>query len=248
MDRFIYTAARGATQTLQSQAVRANNLANANTTGFKADLERVQTFAIKGNPAELSSRWLPQLASGGFSHAQGSIKMTNRALDVAITGIGMFALQIKQAGAEVEAYSRNGSMTTNAAGKLMVDGHTVLGTNGPIVLPSYDKLEINRQGQINILPAGGNAMVTVGQLKLVAPSKNALIKADDGLFYTKNKASLDASNQVTVEAGALEDSNVNTVQELVASMDLNRQFEMQVKLMSCADKLASAGNSLLQNS
>lgn len=242
MDNFIYTAARGATLTMESQAIKANNLANANTIGFRADFDKVKTFKLKDT--DLDSRWLPQLENGGSSQAQGSIKATNRDLDAAIVGNGMFAVMDQNGN---EAYTRDGEMAIDSNGNLTISGKKVIGNGGVITIPQHDRLQIDSQGRISISVNGGR-MVESAKLKLVSPKSQDLQKGIDGLFHTKDGLSLNESENVSIQSGALEDSNVNAVQELVASMDLGRQFEMQVKLMACADKMAASSNSLLRNS
>ncbi len=77
-------------------------------------------------------------------------------------------------------------------------------------------------------------------------AQNQLHKGADGLLYANN-GEAQVSEQVRLASGALESSNVDAVGELLASMDLGRQFEVQIKLMKSAEKLAEAGNRLLRD-
>ncbi|BDM62719.1 flagellar basal-body rod protein FlgF [Shewanella sp. NFH-SH190041] len=243
MDKMIYTAAQGANRILQAQTIRANNLANANTPGFKADLERVQAVKVDTVAAALPTRVMAETTDAGYSSRNGVADSTGRPLDLAINGKGMFSVQTP----EGEAYTRNGSLVADAEGQLTIDGHPVLGNGGPIVLPAYQAINISRDGSISIATKAGAPMEEVAQLKLVSPTRDELHKGENGLFYAQNNGRLAASDDIEVQSGALEGSNVDAVSELIASMDLNRQFEIQVKLMKSADRMADASNRLLQN-
>ena len=242
MDRMVYIASAGATRIMESQTIRANNLANADTTGFKADLERIKSTKIPAIGDSLQTRVLPQTENTGFSQQAGTLNPTGRKLDLAIRDEGLFTIQSNLG----EAYTRSGAIVADANGQLTIDGHPVAGINGPIVLPEYRDLFIGDDGRISVLAATGNIIEEVGQLKLVNPKLDEMEKGLDGLFRRSDGQMLQASDQVKVDSGFLESSNVSAVSELIASMDLSRQFEIQVKLMRSAEKLAEKGNSLLK--
>ncbi|ABZ78791.1 flagellar basal-body rod protein FlgF [Shewanella halifaxensis HAW-EB4] len=243
MDRMIYTAAKGAARVMEAQAIRANNLANADTTGFKADLERVNAMVVTPTGNSLQTRVLAQTQSNGFSQQTGAMNPTGRALDLAINDSGLFAVMT----AEGEGYTRSGAITPDANGQLTLDGRPVAGLDGPIVLPEYRELFVGDDGRLSIIADEGGIIEEVGQLKLVNPDISAMSKGLDGLLYPADRQPLPASEQVSVSSGFLEASNVQAVGELIAAMDLSRQFEVQVKLMKSAEKLAEAGNRLLRD-
>ncbi|QDE30290.1 flagellar basal body rod protein FlgF [Shewanella polaris] len=243
MDKMLYTAASGASRIMEAQSIRANNLANADTTGFKADLERVQSITLPGVEASFNTRVLVQTQSNGFSQQSGEMNHTGRTLDLAIRDKGLFSVMV-DAG---EAYTRAGAMMADAEGQLTVDGRPVVGIDGPIVLPEYKDLFVGEDGTISILPAEGGVIEDIGRLKMVNPDLADLTKGGDGLFYPDIGGVLVADEGVQVDSGFLEASNVQAVSELIASMDLSRQFEIQVKLMKSAEELAETGNRLLGN-
>src|SRR5690606_12846007 len=110
----------------------------------------------------------------------------------------------------------------------------VLGNGGPIAIPPAEKIEIAADGTVSIRPLGqtANALAVVDRIKLVNPAPAGLVKGADGLLRLRDglaPAPADASVRVT--AGALESSNVNTVEAMVNMITLARQFELQVKLM-----------------
>ncbi|MBO2605541.1 flagellar basal body rod protein FlgF [Shewanella algae] len=242
MDKMIYTAAQGASRILQSQAIRANNLANADTQGFRADLERVAAVPVPETQGSFASRILPQTQNVGFNSRHGEIVSTGRRLDMAIKGDGYFTVQTPQG----EAYTRNGAISEGANGELTVAGFPLMGANGPLVLPQYRELIVSEDGRLSIVAEQGGLIEEVAQLKLVNAAQNLLHKGADGLLYANN-GEAQVSEQVRLASGALESSNVDAVGELLASMDLGRQFEVQIKLMKSAEKLAEAGNRLLRD-
>ena len=243
MDRMLYTAAAGATRTLEAQAIRANNLANAETTGFRADLERVEAKWLTPTGNSLPTRVLAETQSADFSQQFGQVNATGRVLDVALRGEGYFAVQTP----EGEAYTRNGAIEPNSEGQLTINGNPVVGVDGPIVLPEYRELFVGSDGRISALTGNNIFPEEVGQLKLVNPDYADIKKGLNGMMYTQEPAAA-ANETITIDSGFLESSNVQAVNELIASMDLTRQFEVQVKLMKSAEQLAQAGNKLLRNS
>lgn len=240
MEKVIYTAMSGAAQVLQAQQIHANNLANVNTTGFRADMERAQAYQVEGDT--LGARVLSQPLDGGLNLAAGTLEETGRDLDVGIQGNGYFAVETADGG---EAYTRAGDFTVNAAGVLMLHGNPVLGNDGEIVLPEYRNLQIGADGTISINPSAGGVQQDVGQLKLVNPDAAQLTKNTQGLLVLKDGSTANADEGVHVASGFLESSNVNAIDELIGSMSLTRSFELQVKLMESADDQAKQGNELI---
>src|SRR4051812_37424900 len=136
MDRLIYITMTAAQQLLQQQAVAANNLANAGTTGFKAETTAFRVAPVAGEG--LPTRAYAVDTTAGADMSAGSLQSTGRDLDVAIEGDGLFAVQARDGS---EAYTRAGSFALNAEGELQTrTGQTVLGDGGPIVIPADSKI------------------------------------------------------------------------------------------------------------
>lgn len=114
-----------------------------------------------------------------------------------------------------------------------------------MVLPAYRDLSFGKDGSLSITPPGGGARLDVGRLKLVNPDPAELVKGPDGLFRLRQGGDAEASEQVVLASGFLEGANVNTVDELISSMSLTRNFELQVKLMKTADDQARQGARLI---
>src|ERR1700741_2775846 len=129
MDRMLYVAMSGAKETLRAQGVNNHNLANASTTGFKADLAAFQSRAVDGSG--FASRVYAQSTTNGWDQKSGSLLSTGRDLDVAVNGAGWIAVQ----GADGrEAYTRAGDLQLDATGQLTTaTGRPVLGDGGPVV-------------------------------------------------------------------------------------------------------------------
>ena len=172
----------------------------------------------------------------------GTLVQTGRELDAAIAGDGLFAVQ----DGEGEAYTRAGAFTLDAQGRLLLGERPVLGEGGPIVLPPGNRIEIGADGGISVLTEGALEMQVVDRLKLVRPEAGALRKNEAGLLVARDGQPLDASEAVEVRGGHLEGSNVSPVEEMVATMQLTRDFEVQMKLFQAADQLAANGNRLMR--
>ena len=245
MDKLLYIAASGAKQDLLATGVRANNLANAQTTGFRAQLEQARAMPAYGEG--LPSRVFSMTESPSNNYESGAMVQTNRDLDVAIQGDGWFAVQAADG---QEAYSRDGSFQLGPDGILTdMNGNVVMGDNGPIYLPvPLDNLNIAMDGTISTRPIGApeNVSEEVGRLKLVNPDLNNMERGYDGLFRTIDGTIAQADANVMVRTGMVEGSNVNAVDEMVNMISLQRHYEMQVKLMKQADELSTRGNMLLR--
>lgn len=245
MDKLLYIAASGAKQDLIATGVRANNLANAQTNGFRAQLEQARAMPAFGEG--LPTRVFSMTESPANNYESGPIMSTGRDLDVAVQGDGWFSVQTPEG---EEAFTRAGGFTTGADGSLLdPKGNLVMGSNGPIFLPvPLNNLTIGMDGTISARLQGApeNAVEEIGQLKLVNPPNDQIQRREDGLFALKSGEIAQQDLTVTVKSGALEGSNVNAVDEMVNMIGLQRHYEMQVKLMKKADTLAMRGNMLLR--
>lgn len=243
MDRLIYVAMSGASQTLMQQATAAHNLANASTTGFRATYDVFRTVPITG--AGAPTRAYVTDATVGANFSQGPVEHTGRDLDVAVQGSGWIAVQAPTGG---EAYTRNGSLQINANGQLQTrDGLNVQGEGGPISIPPDTTITIAKDGTVSTVPTGlrPNSVVIVGRIKLVDPPPSQLVKGADGLFRLAGGREATADPNVTLASGALEGSNVNVVEAMVTMIALARQFDMQMKLLQSADNNARQAGQIL---
>lgn len=246
MDRYLYIAMTGAKHALQAQQVNNHNLANANTPGFRADLDSLLSRPVTG--PGYPSRVYSVETSLGSSLAPGHLITTGRDLDMAINGKGWLAVQARDG---TEAYTRRGDLQIGNGGLLQTgDGQLVLGNGGPVAIPPAKEVTIGEDGTITVIPLGqpDNAAVVLDRLRLVNPSPDALRKGDDGLFHLTGGGTAAPDAAVSVLSGALESSNVNTVDALVTMIDNARNFETYVKLMESAKSNDEAGQQLLRTS
>ena len=244
MDRMLYVAMSGAKETLVAQANASNNLANANTTGFLADLNQFRSMPVFG--AGHPTRVYAMDERPGTSFEFGSVQQTGRDLDVAVKDGGWIAVQGRDGG---EAYTRRGDLKVDENGLLLTGNDLpVMGNGGPIALPPFDKIDIGADGTVSIRPAGAasNQLAVIDRIKLVAPQYDEMAKSKDGLFRLKNGGEAEEDPLQRVVSGAVQASNVNVVNEMVDMIELSRRFEMQIKMMKTAEESAAAGASILR--
>ncbi|WLQ17306.1 flagellar basal body rod protein FlgF [Hahella aquimaris] len=246
MDKALYIAMSGAKQNMLSQRGHANNLANANTTGFKSDFLQARSMPVFGE--HYPSRAYAMTERPATDFEMGSLMQTGRDLDVAVAGKGWIAVQAPDGG---EAYTREGELLLDVNGMLRTgSGLPVLGNGGPIAVPPAAKLNIGVDGTISIVPLGGNPdeIQEVDRIRLVNPPTESLEKGVDGLIHLKPDVPGPAlpDGLVRLEPGYLESSNVNAVEEMTEILSLSRQFELQVKVMRAADDNTEAAARLLQ--
>jgi flagellar basal-body rod protein FlgF len=240
MDRLIYTAAAGARALMQRQDGITNNLANANTPGFRADQVAFRAVPVRGDGAP--TRVVSLEASAGFDDRSGPIEQTGRSLDVAILGRGYLAVQAPDGG---EAYTRAGALQVNDQGVLVsAAGLPVAGEGGQLTIPPGSSVTIARDGTVSAQGATGPAQ-TVGKIKLVNPEPGALRKGDDGLLRLEGGEEAAADETVRIGAGALEGSNVNVVEAMVGMIAAARQYETQMKLLQTAEQNDQRASQLL---
>jgi flagellar basal-body rod protein FlgF len=244
MDKLLWTAMGGADQMMQAQAVASHNLANASTTGFRADLHAFSSYLVRG--PGFPARVAVVHQATGFDPRQGSLQQTGRALDVAIQGEGWLAVQAADG---TEAYTRAGSLRINAGGVLeTAGGLAVLGDSGPISLPPASQVMVGADGTLSVVPEGlgPEAAAAVARLKLAKPDPAQLHKGADGLMRLPGGATAPADATVTVTSGALESSNVSIAESMIEMIQIAREFELQVRLMRTAGENDEAAQQLLR--
>lgn len=242
MDRLIYTAMTGAKHLLHRQDALAQNLANSNTTGYRADTVAFRAVPVQGHAA--GTRVFTVETTTGADFRPGPMLETGRALDVAVQGSGWLAVQ---AGDGAEAYTRAGSLQVGNDGTLQLpSGLQVLGEGGPINVPANARLSVAADGTLSAKTPESAAVTTIGRLKLVNPPTEQLSKSADGLFRVADGAAA-ADPAVRIADGTLEGSNVNVVEALVGMIAVARQFEVQMKLLANAEQNEQKAGSLVSN-
>ncbi len=234
MDHFLYIAMNGASNALHAQQTNANNLANVSTVGFKAEMDHFQSQPVYG-PGYASRAYASDERSG-VDFNQGAVMTTGRDLDVMINSEGYFAVQADDGST---AYSRRGDLHIDPSGLVLNGANQIMmGEGGPVTLPDFESLVIGRDGTISIRAAGqaANTLVAVDRLMLVNPAQENIERGEDGLFRTKDGVDAAPDANVSLTSGALEASNVNTIDAMVNMMEQARFYETQVKLMNVANE------------
>lgn len=234
MDRLIYTAMSGAKQILEQQATTSNNLANASTTGFRAQLDTFRAVPVVG--AASPTRAFVVDATVGTDFREGTIQHTGRALDVAVQGQGWLTVERPDGS---EGYSRGGSLKINENGLLQTQsGLNVMSDNGPISIPPDVVVSIAKDGTISTVTTQETApgtSIQIARLKLVNPPQDNLVRGDDSLFSTKDGQPAESDVDVGVIGGAIESSNVNVVDAMVNMITLARSFELNMNMLKHAE-------------
>ena len=242
MDRMIYLSMSGAQAAMSRQDVLSNNLANANSNGFRAELQAFRAVPIRGDGA--TTRAFALETTTGHDLSAGPITTTDRNLDVAMKGRSWMAVQALDG---TEAYTRAGSMDVDQEGVLrMRNGLQVLGDGGPITVPPNSTISIGDDGTV-VAKSDGQRPVNIGRIKLVT-ADGRFTRRDDGLFIADGGDPLPADPAARLQSGALEGSNVSPVETMVGMIAAARQFEQQMKMLSIAQTHGQAASKLLSDS
>jgi flagellar basal-body rod protein FlgF len=243
MDRLIYTAMTGAKHILEKQATTAHNLANTNTTGFRAQIDSFRAVPVVSEG--LPTRAFVVDSTVGSDFTPGAMQHTGRSLDVAVQGPGWIAVQLADGS---EAYTRHGALKVSENGILQTsNGVNVQGEGGPIAITPDVSITIGRDGTVSAIANGTKpgASTELGRIKLVNPPTQDLVRGEDGLFRQRDGKEADADASVMVAGGTLEGSNVNMVDAMVDMISLARQFETQMSLMKNAENNAAKAGQIL---
>lgn len=244
MDRLIYTAMSGMSDSMVRQRVLASNMANAQTIGFRAEMLYSTPVTLDG--PSLEARAMTEGEVRGADMSAGSITQTGRDLDVAIVNDALLAVQADD-GSEV--YTRRGDLSISPTGILQNgDGKPVLGNGGPISLPLGSQVKISEDGSILVMDADNPTQqpAVVDRLKLASPQGSKLSKGIDGLFRVVGGGALPTDENATVQSGALEQSNVKPSEIVVQMIQAQRLFDIRTKLISTARDVDQSGASLMR--
>jgi flagellar basal-body rod protein FlgF len=251
MDRMIYTAMTGAKQTMEQQSTVANNLANVNTTAFRAELATFRAVPINGTAQ--TTRVFVTDSTPGADLTPGNFQKTGRALDVAVQGTGWIAVRAKDGS---EAYTRDGNLQVQADGSLTThNGIPVLSDPGPgappapIRVPLGSEVTVSLDGTVSATATQGGdippAITVAGKIRLVDPPASNMTRRDDGLFQTRDGRAAPTSASVLVAPQNLESSNVNLTHQMVQMIELSRQYELNTKMITTANDDEKAASQLL---
>ena len=243
MDRLIYTSLTAMRGAMARQTAIANNLANANTPGFRADLAEAQSLWLGGQSEGTRAYASEEVLAADMT--RGTITSTGRDLDIALGGDAMLAVQAENG--EI-GYTKRGDLMMSASGLLTTgDGRPVQGSQGPVTLPPADSISIDDQGRVWIVPQGGEASQPqeVDQLQLVSPAGSDVVKGTDGLFRVRGGGVLPGDPDARVTIRSLEGSNVSATKALVEMIEASRSWDTQLKLLGDARDMDAATAELM---
>ncbi len=244
MDRLIYVGMTAAKHTMAQLAAISQNLANINTTGYKADINVFSAVPVNG-PGNPTREFVVNSVAGADT-SFGTIQKTGNPLDLAVNGEGWFTVKLPDGS---EAYTRNGNFKIDPSGVLQnYNGLNVVGDDGStITIPPNTQVTIGKDGTVSTLPTGDMpvSVTILGRIKLVNPPESQLVKGQDNLFRLRSGKPAPADANVQVMSGSLEGSNVSAIESMISMINLGRQFEMHMKLLQTADNNASKAGSLL---
>jgi len=248
MDKFIYTAFSTVNNLIVNRAIRSNNLANLNVPGFRSDIgaKSVGT-AFLSTMESLETRALSiRNDKTQFSTDPGGLSVTNNLLDVSIRDRGYFIVK----GPNEPSLSRRGDLRvdangflTNGANQQMLDSNLQ-----PLQVPPHREIKVSDDGDIIITPpnaADGETQV-VGKVALTLGGDVELAKSDDGEIRPIDGSIPALDNSVILVPEHLEKSNVNITEQLVLSIEDQRQYEINIKLINSAAEVDEGGATLLR--
>ena len=248
MDKLIYTAFNTVNNIYDNRAVRAQNLANISVPGYKRDLgaKSVGT-AFLDNMQTLQSRAMAiQDDNNYFSTQPGSLSQTDVETDVAISGDGYLIVQ----GSGDLSLSRRGDLSVANDGTLENGtSQKILNTElVPIQVPDHRSLKISDDGEVIIEPLGSpqGTEQRIGKIALTLAAGVELKKFPDGEIRSIDGTVPPLDNSVRVLPKHVELSNVNITAELINSIEDQRQYEINIKMISSASELDEAGTSLMR--
>ncbi|WP_027185740.1 flagellar basal-body rod protein FlgF [Desulfovibrio inopinatus] len=249
MDQSSLSALYGALSNELRMNTITNNLANANTSGYKKDRLTFEDTFIRyahdwepnPRPSIRTKKLLPdsyvvakpRLALQTVDFSQGPLQVTGNKLDLALNGPGFFKVQSD----EGEMYTRNGEFYRSNEGILVnTEGYTVLGDGGEIEIPDGRRIDIDRGGRIFVDGA------QIGTIDVVSvDNEEGLMKVGQNLFTPKDGAAVGEAavdvNETTVNQGYLEKTNIQVVEEMAHMIETQRAHEAYTKVLQTTDTL-----------
>ena len=249
MDKLIYTAFQSINNALDNKAIRSQNLSSTNTPGFRADMSVGSAGSAYLEQFDtLYTRAFPVInEKNGFISAPGQIRQTSQYLDLAVRGQGFFLAQKDGAPPFLtrrgDMQINNQNILTNAADETILSNDL-----NPIIIPPHRKMIISEDGNISIEPLNSPPGTTlqVGTIGLTLGGEEPLKKSTDGRIRTENGGIPAADQRPRVAQGYIEESNVNIIEQLVGSIEEQRRYEINVKMIKSAEAIDQGGSSLMR--
>lgn len=247
MDRMIHTALNSIRNIYDIRYTTSQNLANMVVPGFRREMPNEGGSGFLLDNGQLSARaFALEMGPAQFSEESGAINPSDLPTDVALVDESYF---ITDPGDNNFALSRRGDLKTNAEGQLTDGAGSLMmsSTMQPLNVPAYREIQITQIGEIlvNPLQAEAGTFISAGFIGTTTP-QSKLVKDLDGHIRYADRSAITPDQSGTIMQNALEASNVNPVEELVNSMQMQRQFEINLKLISAAKELDEGAAQLLR--
>lgn len=237
----------------------ANNLANANTTGFKRSRAVFQDLLYQnvqasgegetgtGEPAELQMGHGATAVATVRNFSQGGFAETGNSLDLAINGDGFF--QVRRPDGSI-AYTRDGTFTLSSDGNIVTQ--TGMQVQPSInVPPDAVEIAVNKEGVVSARLQGESEMIELGQLELARFTNAAGLRAKGGNLYEQTEASGEPflgapgrNGMGSVRQGFLEKGNVEVVKEMTSLIEAQRTYELNSKMVKTSDNMMQTANNV----
>lgn len=212
--------------------VVANNIANVNTTGFKADGSVFEEFLNSNARADQTGNRVSFVRDRGTWHdlSSGPVEKTGSPLDVAIDGKGFLVVQTPRG----ERYTRNGSMQINAQGQLVTsEGYQVMGDAGPITFqPTDNQVSISGDGTISVREGNATTDSKRGSLKMVSVANAQNLRKDGNSTFSVAGETPQPTKASRVLQGTIEKSNVRAVVEMTRMIEVTRTYTQVAAMLS----------------
>ena len=247
MDRMVQTALSSITNLKDLKFDLANNLANANVPGFRRDLPNEGAAGFLSTLDQATARIFPlETGSRVFSNETGQLENTGVETDVALLN-GSY-LFIQPADGDL-ALSRRGDLGVDAENRLIDGAGNAVLSDGlqPIVLPPFSALKVSDNGEVLVRQPGAlpGEFTSIGFLGSTSAQSADLTKSLDGRIRKLDGSVPDPDQSGIFSQGVLEGSNVNAIEEMIFNIDMQRQFEINVKLIKRAEEIDKAGTRLM---
>jgi flagellar basal-body rod protein FlgF len=214
--------------------VVANNVANVNTNGFKADKSLFEAYLRTGAHEDNfvgSDRAISYVLDRGTfkDFTQGPTEQTKNPLDLAIDGGGFLVVQTPAG----ERYTRDGGLQINNQGQLVTAaGNPVIGTSGPIVFqPTDHDVSIAADGNITVLEGLNRIDSVRGKLRVVSFADAQKLLKDGSNLYSAGTAAAQPDTTSKIRQGFVEKSNVNSVTEMSRMIEVTRTYTQIANLL-----------------
>lgn len=247
MDRLAQTALSALRQMQDNKFDLAHNLANVNVPGFRRDLPNEGNAGFLKELEKLSAKVLPmETETRKFSNEAGQLQNTGLETDVAVLNQGFFYIQPENG--EI-ALSRRGDLGLNAQNQLVNGVGDLVLSDGlaPLILPNFTSMSITDIGEVLVQEPGApdGQLTNVGFIGSTSSEIDQLVKSLDGNIRKADGTVPAADQTARFGQGFLEASNVSAIEELIRNIDMQRQFEINVKLIKKASDLDSASAKLM---